>query len=143
MTLVGPAYSTVLQVFLWRTETCLYLFGRHFCDNYACSRSGFMTKRPGTARKSIYTNVNPGTVTRLPVSRLPPGGSIGTPRILCTGATFHLGPLRLHVENLECCAQKWAARCQKCALPCRFFSACKWGSRRRRRTDGAVTTTHA
>ena len=64
---------------------------------------------------------------RLPVPRLPPGGSLGTPNILGTGATFHLGPLRLHVEHLECRAQKWSARCQKCAVPCRFFSACKWG----------------
>ena len=58
---------------------------------------------------------------------LPAGGSLGTPNILGTGATFHLGPLRSHVENLECRAQKWSARCQKCAVPCRFFSACKWG----------------
>ena len=33
--------------------------------------------------------------------------SLGTPNILGTGATFHLGPLCLHVENLECRAQKW------------------------------------
>ena len=73
-----------------------------------------MTKRPGTARESIYTNVNLGKV--------PAGGSLSTPRILGTGATFHLGLLRLHMENLEC-------RAQKCAVPCRFFSVCKWGLR--------------
>ena len=28
-----------------------------------------------------------GTVPRLPVQRLPPGGSFGTPKILSTGAT--------------------------------------------------------
>ena len=122
--LFGPAYSTV---FLWRMETCLLLFGRHFWDNNACARDGFKTKWPETARESVYTNVNLGTVPRLPVPRLPPGGSLGTPNILGTGATFHLGPLRLHVENLECRAQKWSARCQKSAVPCRFFSACKWG----------------
>ena len=50
---------------------------------------------------------------RLPVPRLPPGGSLGTPKILSTGATLHLGPIRLEVENWECRAD--------------FFSACKWG----------------
>ena len=29
---------------------------------------------------------------RLPVPRLPPGGSLGTPKILSTGATLHVGP---------------------------------------------------
>ena len=42
-----------------------------------------------------------GTVPRLPVPRLPPGGSLGTPKILSTGATLDLGPIRLHVENWE------------------------------------------
>ena len=37
---------------------------------------------------------------RLPVLRLPPGGSLGTPKILSTGATLHVGPIRLHVEKL-------------------------------------------
>ena len=48
---------------------------------------------------------------RLPVPRLPPGGSLGTPKIFNTGATLHLGPIRLHVENWECRAlQKiWCA----------------------------------
>ena len=32
----------------------------------------------------------------------PPGGSLGTPKILSTGATLHVGPIRLHVENWEC-----------------------------------------
>ena len=86
------------------------------------------TKSPGKTQESVYTNVNLGTVPRLPVPGLPPGGSLGTPNILGTGATFHLGPLRLHVQNLESCAQKWSARCQKCAVPCcGFFCACKWG----------------
>ena len=50
---------------------------------------------------------------RLPVPRLPLGGSLGTPKFLSTGATLHLGPIRLHVENLACRAD--------------FFSACEWG----------------
>ena len=43
-----------------------------------------------------------GTVPRLPVPRLTLGGSLGTPKILSTGAQLHLGPIRLHVENWEC-----------------------------------------
>ena len=39
-----------------------------------------------------------GTVPRLPVPRLPPGGSLGIPKILSTDATLHLGPIRLHVS---------------------------------------------
>ena len=62
-----------------------------------------------------------GTVPRLPVPRLPPGGSLGTPKILSTGATLHLGPIRLHVENWECRALKSSARCLKFGVPCRFF----------------------
>ena len=42
-----------------------------------------------------------GTVPRLPMPRLPPGGSLSTPEIFSTGATLHLGPIRLHVENWE------------------------------------------
>ena len=68
-----------------------------------------------------------GTVPRLPVPSLPPGVSLGTPKILSTGATLHLGPIRLHVENWECRALKSSAQCQKFGVPCRFFSACKWG----------------
>ena len=64
-----------------------------------------------------------GTVPRLPVPRLPPGGSLSTPKILSTGATLHLGPIRLHVENWECCALKSSARCQKFGVPCRLFLA--------------------
>ena len=55
------------------------------------------------------------------------GGGIGTPTILGTDATLQLKPLRLHEDNLECRAQKWAACCQKCSVPCQCFSACKWG----------------
>ena len=62
-----------------------------------------------------------GTVTRLPVPRLPPGGSLGTPKVLSTGATLHLRPIRLQVENWECRALKSEARCQKFGVPCRFF----------------------
>ena len=48
-------------------------------------------------------------------------------KVLSTGATLHLGPIRLHVENWECRALKSSARCQKFGVPCRFFfSACKW-----------------
>ena len=67
-----------------------------------------------------------GTVPRLPMPRLPPGGSLSTPKIFSTGATLHLGPIRLHVENWECCAVKSSAWCQKFGMPCRFFSTCKW-----------------
>ena len=70
-----------------------------------------------------------GTVRRLPVPRPPPGGSLGTPKILSTGATLHLGPIRLHVENCECRAFKSSAQCQKFGLPCRLFSACRRGLR--------------
>jgi len=61
-------------------------------------------KKIGTARQIF------GTVPRLPVPRLPPGGSLGNPKILSTGATLHLGPIRLHVENWECRALKSSAR---------------------------------
>ena len=64
------------------------------------------TKKIGTARQIF------GTVPRLPVPRLPPEGSLGTPKILSTGATLHLGPIRLHVEKWECRALKSSARCQ-------------------------------
>ena len=62
-----------------------------------------------------------GTVPRLPVLRLTPGGSLGTPKIMSTGATLHLEPIRLHVENWDCRALKSSARCQKFGVPCRFF----------------------
>ena len=62
-----------------------------------------------------------GTVPRLPVPRLPLRGSLSTLKILSTGATLHLGPIRLHVENWECRALKSSAQCQKFGLPCRFF----------------------
>ena len=55
----------------------------------------------------------------------PWGGSLGTSKILSTGATLHLGPICLHVENWECRALKSSAWCQKFGVPCRFFSACK------------------
>ena len=67
-------------------------------------------------------------VPRLALPRLPPGGSLGTPKNLSNGATLHLGPIRLHVENWECRALKSSAWCQKFGMPCRFFSVCKWGS---------------
>ena len=70
-----------------------------------------------------------GTVPRLPVPRLPPRGSLGTPKILSTGATLDLGPICLHVENWEGRTLKSSARCQKFGVPCWFFSACKWGFR--------------
>ena len=59
---------------------------------------------PGTAPESFYTNEFLGKVPRLPVPRLPPGGRLGTPKILGTGATLHLVPVCLHVKNWEC---KW------------------------------------
>ena len=72
-------------------------------------------KNIGTARQIF------GTVPRLPVPRLPSGGSLGTPKILSTGATLRMGPIRLHVENWECRALKSSARCKKFGVPCRFF----------------------
>ena len=75
---------------------------------------------------------------RLPVPRLPPGGSLCTPIIMSFGATLHLGPIRLHVENWECSALKSSVRCQKFGVPCPFFSACKWGCSLRR--EGLFTT---
>ena len=85
--------------------------------------------RHGTAPQSF------GTVPRLPVQRLPPGGSLDTPKILSTGATLHLGPIRLHVENRECRALKSLARCQKFEYRADFFSACKWGLKLDKSTD--------
>ena len=71
------------------------------------------SKTPFTRAKKICTARQIfGTVPRLPVARLPPGGSLGTPKILSTGATLHLRPIRLHVENWEC---------QKFGVPSRFF----------------------
>ena len=61
--------------------------------------------------------------------RLLPVDSLGTPEILSTGATLHLGLIHLHVENRECRSFKSSARCQKFGVPCRFFRACKWGLR--------------
>ena len=72
-------------------------------------------KKIGTARQIF------GTVPRLPLPRLPPGGSLGTPKIMSTGATLHLRPIRLHVENWECRALKSSAQCQKFGVPCRFL----------------------
>jgi len=107
------------------------LFRRHFCDKYAYVKVKSAWKIPGTAPESFYTKESFGTVPLLPVPRLPPGGSLGTPKILGTGATLHWGPIRLHLENWECRALKSSARCQKFGVPCRFFSACKWGFRPR------------
>ena len=74
-------------------------------------------KKMGTARQIF------GTVPHLPVPRLPPGGSLGTPKVLSTGAKLRLGPIRLHVENWECHALKSSVRCQKFGVPCGFFLA--------------------
>ena len=76
-----------------------------------------VTKTPFTRAKKI------GTARQIfgIVPRLPPGGSPGTPKILITGATLHLGLIRLHVENWECRALKSSARCQTFGVPCRFF----------------------
>ena len=57
----------------------------------------------------------------LPVPRLPPGGSLGI------GATLHVGPIRLHIENLECRALKSSHGAKNLACSADFFSACKWG----------------
>ena len=109
-------YSSVL---IWGARaTCSFI--RHFCDNHACVIVKKGLEEPGTAPVSFYTNEFFRTVPRLPVPRLPPGGSLGTPKILGTGAILHLGPIRLHVENLECRALKSSAWCQKFGVPCRF-----------------------
>ena len=47
-----------------------------------------------------------------------PDLSLGTSKILSTGAILHLGLLRLHVKNWECHALKSSAQCQKFGLPC-------------------------
>ena len=39
----------------------------------------------------MHGTPNFGTVPRLPVPRLPPGGSLGTPKIFSSGATLNLG----------------------------------------------------
>ena len=63
--------------------------------------SGFkiVQNRTGTALLRVYTNKFFGMVPRLPVLRLPPGGSLGTGKISGTGAILFLGALCLHVEN--------------------------------------------
>ena len=71
--------------------------------------------------RTPFTRAKKSATPRLPVPRLLPGGSLGTPKILSTGATFHLGPIRLFVENWECPALKSSARCQKFGVPCRLF----------------------
>ena len=73
-----------------------------------------------------------GTVPCLRVPRLPLEGSLGTPKILSTGTTLHLGPIRLHVRKLGVPCPKIVSTVPK-NLACRadFFSACKWGLSRR------------
>ena len=63
--------------------------------------SGFkiVHNRTGTALLRVYTNKCFGTVPRLSVPRLPPGGNLGTVKISGTGAILYLGTLCLHVEN--------------------------------------------
>ena len=60
----------------------------------------------------------PMPMPRLPMPRLPLGGSLITPKSFSTGATLHVGPIRLHVGNWECRALKSSARCQKFGVPC-------------------------
>ena len=105
-----------------RRTTCL--FRRHFCNASMThpTRMRHNKKRPGTAPESFYTKQFFGTVPRLPVPRLPPGASLGSPKILATGAKLHLGPRRLHVENWKCRALKSSARCQKSGVPCPFLA---------------------
>ena len=90
-------------------------------------RYGKNHNKKGLEQHRRDTNEFCGTVSRLPVPSLPPGGGLGTPKMLGTGATLHLGPIRLHDQNWEYRALKSSARCQKFGVPCRFFSACKWG----------------
>ena len=76
-----------------------------FFDSYAFAKSrfesgfNFVQNQTGTAMIRVYTNKFLGTVPRLPVPRLPPGGSLGTGKISGTGAVLFLGTLCLHVEN--------------------------------------------
>lgn len=90
------------------------LAGSHFCDNYACARDGFMTKVSQTARESVDTNVNIGTVSLLPYLQEVVSAP---PKFFCTGATIHLGPLRLSVETMECHAQKLVSTVPKSSAP--------------------------
>ena len=82
---LGELYLSDSSVFLRRARaTCL--FRRHFCYNHAWQK--ITAKKPDT-------NEYFGTV-----SRLPPGGSLGTPKI---------------DETWECRATTPSARCQKLA----------------------------
>ena len=54
----------------------------------------------------------------LQVPRLPPGGSLGTPKILGTSAQIFSGPIRLHGGNWQCRTQKLSVRCQNFGVPC-------------------------
>ena len=95
-------------------------------------RTKKIVNKIGTARQIF------GTVPRLPVPRLPPGGSLGTPKIMSTGATLHLGPIRLHLENWNCVPLNRQHGAKNLACRAGFFSACKWGCGLRR--EGLFTT---
>ena len=98
-----------------RSEGCLRLFlqhkspenvldcVRHFAmaTHALNSESGFkiVQNRTDTALLRVYTNKVFGTIPRLPVPRLPPGGNLGTGKISGTGAVLFLGTLCLHVEK--------------------------------------------
>ena len=102
----------------WQTRS---LFRRHLCDNHVCVMVKITTKKSwnGTGEllhEGIFWHYTSFTV----------GGCLGTPKILGTGNTLHLGPIFLHVQNWECHTLKSSAWCQKFGVPCRFFSACKW-----------------
>ena len=90
----------------------------------ACQQMTFKPHLHVLKKSARHDNIF-GTVPRLPLLRLPPRGSLGTPKIWSTGATFHVRPIRLHVENWECHALKSSARCQKFGVPADFFSTCK------------------
>ena len=121
-------------------------FGHRFCTRCLSWRNplhgddknpmilALFLRRPPKSSKSSTERLNPiytcqknrhgqifGTVPLLPVPRLPPGDSLGTPKILSTGATIHLGPIRLHVKNWECRTLKSSAPCQKFGVACRLF----------------------
>ena len=92
---------------------------RHGTPNF-WHRASFTLAETTSGRSSSPGDL-PGTCNLCRLDCIPPGGSLGTPKILSTGAPLHLGPIRLHVENWVCRALQSSARCQKFGVPCRFF----------------------
>ena len=85
---------------------------------------GKQRMRLGCNRSQIDLVLHTGLRFRVQVPRLPPGGSLGTPKILGTSAQIFSGPIRLHGDNWQCRTQKLSVRCQHFGVPCQFFGAC-------------------